>query len=251
MPANRRPRARRAAAGGSGMMRPMSTRAALRWLLPGLVALLTDAHAADDTVTVYRCTDPHGRVTLRDSPCAKGQAQEAREMLRPKDAPYRPPPPAAPRLEAPAPAREVVYDHDPRPLYECVTPDGELYTSETPEGNPRWVPLWTLDFPYGGPVLYGGGIDRAGVSLSTGHVQVGVSSTRVRPPVYSDAAWAMGTWIRDACHALPPAEVCARLRDRRDEINRRFFNAQPNERDTLRVEERGVVARLDEDCGGH
>jgi hypothetical protein len=45
--------------------------------------------------------------------------------------------------------------------------------------------------------------------------------------------------------------VCARLRDRRDEINRRFFNAQPSERDTLRVEERGVVARLDEDCGGH
>ena len=61
----------------------------------------------------------------------------------------------------------------------------------------------------------------------------------------------MGTWIRDTCHELPPAEVCARLRDRRAEIERRFFNAQPSERDTLRVEERGVDARLDEDCGGH
>jgi hypothetical protein len=112
------------------------------------------------------------------------------------------------------------------------------------------VPLWTLGYPYGGGVLYGG-IDRGSVSLTTGHVRVDMGGTRVRPPVYSDAAWAMGTWIRDECHALPPAEVCARLRDRRDEINRRFFNAQPSERDTLRVEERGVVARLDEDCGGH
>ena len=111
--------------------------------------------------------------------------------------------------------------------------------------------MWTLGLPYGGTALYGGGVDRASVSLSTGNVRIGMSGRRVRPPIYNDAAWAMGTWIRDECHALPPAEVCARLRDRRDEINRRFFNAQPNERDTLRVEERGVVARLDEDCGGH
>ena len=74
-------------------------------------------------------------------------------MLRPKDAPYHPPPPAPVRVEAPAPAREVVVEHAPRPLYECVTPDGTLYTSETPEGNPRWVPLWTLDLPYGGPIV--------------------------------------------------------------------------------------------------
>jgi hypothetical protein len=227
----------------------MNTRVAFA-LLPALLGLGASAFAAQDDVTIFRCTDAKGHVTLRDSPCAEGQAQETRTMLRPKDAPWHPPPaPVAPsRIDAPA--REMVVEHATRPLYECVTPDGELYTSETPEGNPRWVPLWTLGYPYGGAVLYGG-VDRGSVSLTSGHVRVDMGGTRVRPPVYSDAAWAMGTWIRDECHALPPAEVCARLRDRRDEIDRRFFNAQPSERDTLRVEERGVVARLDEDCGGH
>lgn len=229
----------------------MNARAAVAALLP-LLGLAGDAIAAQDEVTIYRCTDAKGHVTLRDSPCAKGQAQEARSMLRPKDAPWHPP--AAPQVapvRSEAPAREVAVEHAPRPLYECVAPDGQLYTSETPEGNPRWVPLWTLDYFSGGPVLHGGGVDRVGVSVDTGNVHIGMNGARGRPPIYSDAAWAMGTWIRDECHALPPAEVCARLRDRRDEINRRFFNAQPSERDTLRVEERGVVARLDEDCGGH
>jgi hypothetical protein len=75
----------------------------------------------------------------------------------------------------------------------------------------------------------------------------------VPPPVYPvyPAYPAMaGTWIRDACHGLPQQEVCARLRDRRDEIRRRFFNAQPSERDLLRNEERGIDARLGDDCGG-
>ena len=56
--------------------------------------------------------------------------------------------------------------------------------------------------------------------------------------------------MRDACHVLPQAETCDRLRDRREEIRKRAFNAQANERATLRVEERGINARLAEDCGG-
>ena len=59
-----------------------------------------------------------------------------------------------------------------------------------------------------------------------------------------------GTWIRDQCALLPPREACARLRDRRDAIRTRFFNAQEKERDVLRLEERGINARLDNDCGG-
>jgi hypothetical protein len=238
------------------MMRRMSIRLILACLsVSALPAATTVARAADDNVTVYRCVDARGHVTLRDSPCSKGQAQEARSMLRPKDAPYRPPAPsprpAEPRAEGPA--REVVVVHTPRPLYECVTPDGDLYTSETPEGHPRWVPLWTLDVPLYAPGPYGytGGVDHTGLTINTPHVRFTTSSTRVHQPVYADAAWATaGTWIRDTCHPLPQADVCARLRDRRAEIDRRFFNAQPNERDQLRTEERGVVARLDDDCGG-
>jgi hypothetical protein len=55
--------------------------------------------------------------------------------------------------------------------------------------------------------------------------------------------------VRDDCHALPQGEVCARLVDRRDALRTRFFNAQQRERDTLRVEERGLDARLAQDCG--
>jgi hypothetical protein len=38
------------------------------------------------------------------------------------------------------------------------------------------------------------------------------------------------------------------LRDRRDGVRRRFFNAQPSERARLAREERSIDARLDQDC---
>jgi hypothetical protein len=58
-----------------------------------------------------------------------------------------------------------------------------------------------------------------------------------------------GTWIRDTRRAMPQAETCARLRDRRAAIERRFFNAMPSERARLDLEERALDARLDADCG--
>ncbi|WP_168198972.1 DUF4124 domain-containing protein [Luteimonas granuli] len=73
---------------------------------------------------------------------------------------------------------------------------------------------------------------------------------RPRPP-HRGSGWfgtEAGTWEADRCHALPQAEACARLRDRREDIRRRFFNAQQSERDTLRIEERGLNARIDSDC---
>ena len=230
------------------MMRPMSARPALVVLLACLP--LRAAPAADE-VTIYRCTDARGQLTLRDSPCPKGQAQEARSMLRPKDAPA---PPPAPRPRAatvqPTPAVErVVVVQAPRPLYECVTPDGSRYTSDTADGNPRWVPLWTLGVPIAPyPYPYPGLVGRTSLAITHGRVHIGGERTVVAPPVYGPATYGVGSWVRDSCHALPQADVCARLRDRRDEINRRFFNAQPSERDQLRVEERGVTARLAQDC---
>jgi hypothetical protein len=164
-------------------------------------------------VTVYRCLAADGAVTLRDTPCAKGEHQETREMLRPTDAP-RPsspaPAPAVATTAAPAPPRVVIVRQaPPTPMYECTTPDNTTYTSDSPEGNPRWVPMWTLGWPV-----------------------------------------PAGTWVRDSCRAMPQAETCARLRDRRGELERRFFNAMPSERARLELEERGLDARLDADCGG-
>ena len=194
------------------------------------------------TVTVYRCTDGAGKVSLQDAPCAKGQAQQAREMQRPVDAPATAAAPASPAQRAPAgpPAPRTVYLAPPRPLYECVTPDGTRYTSDDGRGNPRWVPLWTLGYPAVRP--------RSVLGDNIGHPD------RVMHPPRRDINWPVatggGTWIRDDCAMLPPRETCARLRDRRSELRTRFFNAQEKERDILRNEERDINARLDKDCGG-
>ena len=196
------------------------------------------------TMTVYRCTSATGKVSLQDAPCAKGQAQQARDMLRPVDAPMPPAvpskQPSAPPASASSPEPRTVYLAPPRPLYECVTPEGRRYTSDDGRGNPRWVPLWTLGYPVVRP--------RPGLGDNIGH------PGRVMHPPHRDVHWPVaiggGGWIRDDCAMLPPREACARLRDRRGELRTRFFNAQEKERDVLRNEERDINARLDNDCGG-
>lgn len=182
------------------------------------VPRLAQAQSATQAqVIVYRCVGADGGASLRDTPCPKGERQEARTMVRPTDAPPSAPAPAsapgagdgASAAEKPPPRIVVVREPAPAPMYECTTPDNTTYTSDSPEGNPRWVPMWTLGWPV-----------------------------------------PAGTWVRDTCRAMPPAETCARLRDRRAEIERRFFNAMPSERARLELEERGLDARLDADCGG-
>ncbi len=234
-------------------------------LLLAAYAVLAPARAADE-VTVYRCVDGKGLVTLGDAPCAKGSREEVRAMQRPKDGAPLTRTVAAPAAAATPAPPQVVVVRTPQPMYECVTPDGERYTSETGDGNPRWVPLWTLGYrasrhrggapatdasdrlnawqqerPLGGRV--GAPAPRPSEPSSSG-------GPGPRPP-HRPAPYAGGggTWVRDTCHALPQAEVCARLSDRRSELRRRFFNAQESERNVLRREERGLNARLADDCG--
>lgn len=219
----------------------------LSLLLPITGTALAQATPASTTVTVYRCTDAGGKQSLRDTPCPKGQQQQARTMLRPQDAPPRPPAPIATPKPAVAPAtiQQAVYLAPPRAMYECTTPDGARYTSENGEGNPRWVPLWTLGYY---------AVGRPGRSPVDGNPLPPSQPAVPMRPAHGGRHWpavgGSGTWIRDQCAMLPPRETCARLRDRRSEIRTRFFNAQEKERDTLRVEERGINARLDNDCGG-
>ena len=213
-----------------------------------LSLLLLSLLAAAQDVTIYRCLGPGGKLTLRDSPCAAGETQQVRSMQRPKD-PAPSAMPAAPVITAPTPppVREVqvIYRTPPRPLYECVTTDGERYTSENGEGNPRWVPLWTLGYY---------AVGRPTRSIGSGLAQAPLQPAGpMRPPhggLHRPMVGGGGTWIRDQCAMLPPSEACARLRDRRDAIGTRFFNAQEKERDALRLEERGINARLDNDCDG-
>lgn len=217
------------------------------------IAWLPPAKAAD--VTIYRCTDDKGRLTLRDTPCRPGEKQEIRAMLRPQDPPplpvitSSPAPPAAP-----APPTRTVVLTPPRPLYECTTPDGNRYTSDSPEGNPRWVELWTLGYPVwpNRERFVDGGIHaRVGGRFDQGRVDVRIGTPSHRPPPRGFIpTFPAGTWIRDACYALPQQEICDRLRDRRWELDRRYNSALQSERSEITLEQRGIDARLANDCGG-
>lgn len=248
-------------------MRP-ACRTALTTALP-LLLVASGGFAAD--ITIYRCTDAQGHLTLRDTPCHKGETQQTKEMQRPKDAPpsrrnaIASPPVTAPETTLPPPHYVVMAP--PRPMYECVTPDNRRYLSDTSAGNPRWVPLWTLGYPtvvprdagygYG----YGGGIHaRVGGQFNGGdgryEVRVG-DRPPSRPPEsmppsggYAVDSYGAGTWVYDECHALPQEEVCARLRDERWELGRRYNSALQSERQQIDEQQRGIDARLASDCGG-
>lgn len=212
--------------------------------------------AAPADVTIYRCTNASGALTLRDSPCLKGEKQDVRTLQRPRDPAPVARPASTPAVSA-APASntivQVVYLSPPRPMYECVTPDGETYTSDNGEGNLRWVPYWST----GNPVLprndYTSSASVSG-NVSIGNGTLSFQSGDPRPPRpprpgHGGAGYAPGgVWIRDTCHALPQAEVCARLSDRRYEILRRYGSAMASERRTLELEQRDIDARIANDC---
>lgn len=227
---------------------------------------------AQDELTIYRCTDAQGRLALQDFPCADGQRQEIRTITPPASpppppqatAPAEPPsPPAGPPAEATV---DIIIRAPARPMYECTTPDGEHYISDNGDGNPRPAPVWYWTAPWRAPPpgvppgprtsdqRRAAGIASPGMSTSPGPGLTAPSRPaaaapprppgRTRPPVYGYG----DGWIRDQCHPLPQTRVCELLGDRRTEIRRRMFNAQPSERAVLREEERDISARLNDDC---
>ena len=170
-------------------------------------------------------------------------------MLRPKD----PPPMAGRPAATPAaaavipPVREVqvIYRAPPRPMYECIDGEGERYTSDNDEGNLRWVPLWTQGYP--GWSYRNRGEPRGPRPT---YPDPGILSAPLgRPPVANVVIPAGGSWVRDTCHPLPQQEVCAQLSDRHYEIIRRYNSASTSERRQLDLEQRGIDARLSNDCG--
>ena len=217
---------------------------------------LAMANGRAETVTIYRCTDDQGQLSLRDTPCKAGEKEQVQTMRKPVDPPPAPataaPPVAAPRTPVTPATPQVVYIQPPRPVYECTTPDGTTYTSDTPEGNPRWVPLWTLDYPVASGYEQRGGY-RAGVDVGggsvRGRVEVGGGYRRGggRPPLVA-GGYPAGTWVRDVCNALPQQEVCDRLRDRRYELDRQYNSALQSERHAIDKEQRAIDARIANDC---
>lgn len=251
----------------------------MRTLLPLLLllgAVAAPPAPAQDEVTIYRCTDAQGRLALQDFPCADQEQQQVRTMARPQDPePPADPAPVAPAAPAPEPPMtEVIVRNPPRPIYECITPDGERYTSDDGDGNPRRAPAWGWGGPWPGVGRGTGtaprratdrrsaGIASRGMSTSPGPSLTAPSRSQARtppprprppghryPPAHAYGYGSDDGWIRDQCHVLPRGEACAVLRDQRSELRRRIFNAQPSERAVLREDVRRLSARLDEDCG--
>lgn len=124
---------------------------------PGLIASLASllvlvGPSAAAELTVYRCQDAGGRITLQDAPCPTGQQQSTRSMLRPQDpAPAAPEPAPTPPDEpvaAPMPPPTVGYDapFPPPPLFQCTDFDGSVRFSEDYDPNTRCVPLPVLGY---------------------------------------------------------------------------------------------------------
>ena len=219
----------------------------MRRFLPVLSLLLLAAPAAAEDLTVYRCTDSEGHVSLRDTPCPRGLREQSIDMQRPTDPP---PAPVIVRSEAastpPAPPTQtrVLIVEAPRPLYQCTTPEGDRYTSDTADGNPRWVPLWTLGYPAVWPRNPLG--DRVGalppVPPSTG------PGAPDYPPIVG-IAYTPGAWVRDHCVRLPKAQACEHLRAEQRAMRKEWFNAMPSRRAEVAQEERVLEQRLSRTCG--
>lgn len=243
-----------------------------RWILPALLLVSAASQAAE--VTIYRCTDERGRLTLRDSPCLKGERQQTRTMLRPRDPPSRAitrAPAEAPRAADIATTRIVVVN-PPRQLYECVAPDGATYLSESGQGELRWQQGWAFPlhlprhlhhrrgFPEVArprtldgrvqPGLVFGNVGRPTTKPPGDRPAVPSPPSHPRPPVHT-AVIADGAWIRDLCYPMARDEVCARLRDRRFELDRRYNSALQSERAQISREQRDIDARMASDCGGN
>jgi hypothetical protein len=153
-----------------------------------LLAGQPPARALENTVTIYRCIDAKGHVSLRDDPCPKDTTQEsARSMLRPQDPPAHPATPqvaAAPASSPEPPAGESYYlpPPPPPPLYECTSYDGIVRESEVYDPNPHCEPL-ALYFP----------------------------DARRLTPAQANAC----RWVEDSCVRLSDEETCARFRQKK------------------------------------
>ncbi|WP_188310334.1 DUF4124 domain-containing protein [Arenimonas fontis] len=121
------------------------------WSSLAVLLLLVGPAGATGEITVWRCTDAGGRVTLQDQPCPAGQAADARQMVRPQDPPPRPPAPQPPPAPAPQPPpEEPYYAWAPPPIYQCTDFDGAVRYSEDYDPNYRCVPLAVLGYDVAG-----------------------------------------------------------------------------------------------------
>ena len=102
-------------------------------------------------VTVYRCVDAKGKISLQDVPCNDSNTQQILQMARPKNTPpsngsTTATPKLAPQATTTYPI-QIITTRRPAPdLYKCTDFDGKVRESETYDPRPRCVPLWVLGY---------------------------------------------------------------------------------------------------------
>jgi len=183
-----------------------------------LLADQPSVRALENTVTIYRCVDAKGHVSLQDDPCPKDSAQEsARSMVRPKDAPVHavkaPPPPT----EAPAPPAEEYPEFvpPPPPMYQCTSYDGIVRESEVYDPNPHCEPL-ALYFP--------------------------------DPQRLTPAQAGSCRWVQDSCVRLSDAQTCAIFRQKKREAASALLHSFSDTQSYRKSELQRLTQIVDESC---
>lgn len=208
--------------------------------LPALLCLAIMASPAM-AGTVYKCTDAHGRVTYRDTPCAADQRQQVVHLA---DAPPMPAPPSStpalplpPPPPAPAPAPAPRVSQAPSPvLYRCMrATDDSTYLSRTGRTRPYWVPSGMLGWHRPLAEVYGS-------QQGTG---VGLSAPELMPePTPGMIGGSVYVRVRDVCRRLPPRAACDALRKAYEDNEEAIRQAFESDRAPLRERRRQLRAQM-------
>lgn len=113
------------------------------------ILLIAVGPAGAEELTVFRCQDAGGKVSLRDTPCPADQKETTRQMIRPRDPPPRPAPAAPEPRRSPEPAPVAAAPaappwSPPPPLFQCTDFDGAVRFDQESRPNTRCVPLSVL-----------------------------------------------------------------------------------------------------------
>lgn len=137
-----------------------------------------------------------------------------------------------------------VLPREPPLLWRCIDFDGSERESEDGRAHGRYVPLWVVGRDPDAPAQLfgriGAPLPRPSTTPGGGPLTTHSRTGDAQPMVY----------VEERCYLLSPAARCIRLRERREAIERRRFNAQPTERAELGKASDALRAILAESCSG-
>jgi len=200
------------------------------------IALAATGGAAGETV--YKC-EAGGRIIYQQTPCARGQRQQAIQLADPT-APAEPPAPrAAPPStdEGPRTTAVPLRAFKPPPtLFGCIrATDGKPYTSRDGETQPYMAPLGVLGAvsrPLADTYGSRGAAIASAPELNRGKGNAAAVATRNY------------VWVQDQCRQLSPAEACGALRDEAEANQRAIRQAFKSERGPLEAKDTQLRQQL-------